>query len=439
MNAYVGLTFSIIEPDETGKEVPTDYNILLYTVSNTTVRASSSITSKPLVTGDYVMDHMYRNADTVSISGVFSKIKSSAVINDNTMTLAGFQKLMEKVKDRGIPVSYVKYNLLANNEDDGAMFVQRNNLILDDISWTENINTIDYSFSFKQVMFVEPIIYDVTTDDNYCPNVKEPVNKSFTESVLNKDAALAAILTYLNKTDFISETFWNKFWNIEQNKDSALAASIIGGVIAGGLILFTSTPIGWALAAGAIAGLAIYCVARGIRQWQTSVQYKTKPFKDWSTKEQKRFRNFIDSLEKQFEQINNSIKSYFLSSDEDQQIVLSFADTYYVFTFTTDNSSGNRYLTITDDNDNPIVSNKPLNGLITDITSDISKSNYLIYQNDNYCFITYLGGDSDADKKKLTNYAISISTINPANVMTAIVNIVKANIYKGMEVGNLPK
>ena len=110
-------------------------NIFLDTIDNVQVDASSTITEHPIPTGDIVADHMFKNPVTMTISGTVSLAGSSQKIIASEK-LVGFQELFEKIKNTGTLCTIYKLNKMT----DEVNFVERKDMALQSISWTEEIN-----------------------------------------------------------------------------------------------------------------------------------------------------------------------------------------------------------------------------------------------------------------------------------------------------------
>lgn len=431
MKSYAALSFNIKDDNN----VTQHYDVFLYSINDSSIFASTQVVQHPMVTGDKVADHMYREPDSISLSGTVSQYKSSAVVNENVFTLQSFEDLFERVKNEGVVCSLVRMSV----DDSGTAspkFKIRNNLVLKSINLTERNNTLDFSFSFEQVLFSETIEYDVTVDDNNMPNVQYPEMKNFSESLFDKSKAVEAIVTYLKEEGFITEEFWNKFFNWQSSKEFYAGAIIAGAGV--GISVTTYIAVGTSIGAvagliGTVAGLAVglvvYSVCKLIQIGDKARKYKTKPFEKWNDKEKTRFEEFLKSLSNEFDAFNTAIKVYQLTSDDDQQICLSIGDTYYTFVFTTNNVNKNKSLSIKniDEKDVKIVSD--LRSCPTDL-SEFKANTSLVTANNNYSFVAYLGDDTDSQKDKLSNYAIVISTIEPSKIMDAVIQIVKDNIYR---------
>lgn len=128
----------------------TDTNVMLDTIDDVNVGSSSVLTKHPIVNGDIISDHMYKEAITVQISGSFSLNGGTLVdINTSGSTLSNIQKLFERLKNEGIICTLMK---VTTDATQNIRFLQRNNMVLTDIGWREKINSMGFNFTFTQVL-----------------------------------------------------------------------------------------------------------------------------------------------------------------------------------------------------------------------------------------------------------------------------------------------
>lgn len=127
-----------------------DTSIMLDTINDVSVASSSRLTRHPIVNGDIIADHMYKEAITVRLNGSFS-LNGGTLVNINTSgsTLSNIQKLFERLKNEGIICTLMK---ITTDATQNLRFLQRANMVLSDISWTEKINSMNFDFTFTQVL-----------------------------------------------------------------------------------------------------------------------------------------------------------------------------------------------------------------------------------------------------------------------------------------------
>ena len=78
--------------------------IILENVSESSIQKTLSITTHPVVSGDEIADHFYKNPATMSFSGTISLNGSKPVILNSLpqdTPLRSYQKFFEKLQDEG--------------------------------------------------------------------------------------------------------------------------------------------------------------------------------------------------------------------------------------------------------------------------------------------------------------------------------------------------
>lgn len=142
--------------------------ILLDTINETSVNTSSNLTQHPIVNGDMVADHMYKDPITISLSGSFSLNGGTLMnISSTGSSLSNIQTLFERIKNEGIVCSLMK---VMTDSKQNMRFLERNNMVLTSIRWSEKVNSMDFSFTFTQVLTQTGAILsqnsiNLTTDD----------------------------------------------------------------------------------------------------------------------------------------------------------------------------------------------------------------------------------------------------------------------------------
>ena len=159
---------------ETIKYLPIDF------LEDRSIRASSTIVSQPLQNGDTMSDHMYRNPTELELSGKFSlngrnwQNDSYTDIYNTDDRLTAIEWVFEWIKNNGSlctittvatdidNVDHFSYdsngNVSGNINPSNTRFITRENMALTNISWKEKQNTLEFTFSFKEVIMIATFI-----------------------------------------------------------------------------------------------------------------------------------------------------------------------------------------------------------------------------------------------------------------------------------------
>lgn len=178
----------------------TNTNIAIFeldTCTEKSVSARSNIVTQPLQNGLTMSDHMYRLPDEVTLSGRFSlngnRINNlfESNISDSQDRLSRIQETFEYIKNNGILCDLTTMSGLPNGD---TRFKVRKNMALESINWREtNINSMSYTFTFKEVIVIDIPEYVSEPYTNFSPQTNEPTINSL-GSVLIESGDIAKII-----------------------------------------------------------------------------------------------------------------------------------------------------------------------------------------------------------------------------------------------------
>ena len=315
---------------------------------------SSRITEYPMLNNDIISDHMYREPGSISISGAFSTSGklSNSYQGSGALRLENVQNLFEYLKDSRKFIDIM------------SPYKIRENYLLQNISWIEKTNTLDYTFKFKQIhLATAPEIgVDIDLRDENLPSIVDIVKLDFTDEFLDKNKVIEAIIEVLKELDVVDGQFLIAMGTVT----TAIAASMTTLIIAVALSVSAIPGIGWFIGAAAILAVGITMIVRGAIS--RANKKKIKKFATYKNSakteaEQKRFADFIQSMFDQIEVMENYSKVYSLPNSGDQEAFLNINGQYYGFEFTRNNSDNSYSLKVTDMEDNLKYSNGKLIGL----------------------------------------------------------------------------
>lgn len=159
----------------------TKRKIQIGSVDDVSITTSSTITSHPIVSGDMISDHMFREPITIKVSGTISTHGDSYSTNFGNLTLAQMQTEFEKIKNNGILCELTKIDTSVG--EDTPKFIKRSNMALTSITWTEGIDDMKFDFSFNEVMTARITVDNVDSTDPYLPTTSDLISSNFTEDV----------------------------------------------------------------------------------------------------------------------------------------------------------------------------------------------------------------------------------------------------------------
>lgn len=328
-------------------------------VTEQSVSATSEITQYPTVSGDTIADHMIKQATTMTVGGVFSiygnKPTTFAGADDR---LTNIQSFFEKIKDEGILCTLTTVDRASNSKH---RFKTRDNMALTSITWQENQSSMTFSFAFTEALRVDmtTLVSDYT--DENVPAITEPSTLNFTDEFLDPEEITNIVKQQLQEVKLLDNDF--AIW-VSQNVDvvrqiatvTSIVAIAVGAKvlstmitisIAAGVLGLATNPVGWiiggaALAVGAIAAFFVWlCNNAAIKKAEE--EYGIKAFKKSDSDEEneqttERLCNYIGQVNQNLQVLNDVVQVFALQANIEQECMLYIGSTYYIFTFTKNNT-----------------------------------------------------------------------------------------------------
>lgn len=337
-------------------------------INSISIDLTSTVSTYPLVDGDSISDHMYRQPGTITISGTFStNSKFSASNYTGLARLKAIQNLFERIKDERLSVDIM------------SIFNVRPNYVLQSIQWTEHANTLDYTFLFKQIYTaaVEEVEYEVDVNDPNLPILTEPLQLDLTDTLIDWEEIDKMVIAALKSAKLIDDEFLLGALTIITSDEARAALVVTGvgaallakGIIGTAITLGVSIPVaGWiALGVSAIAAGIFALVTWGKKKTEQS-KYAIKAFKNYENDRQRqaeveRFVNFLGEIHTQLEVLETVAQVFAITANTNQECVMSIDGDYYIFKFEKNNATGFWSLKITDINGSLISETAQLVGL----------------------------------------------------------------------------
>ena len=340
----------------TSREI--DLNIYLDTIKDSSISVSSHVSTHPIATGEIIADHKYDEPITLRISGTFSLNQGSEFKFSRLSTV---QTLFESIKTKGILCDITKISM--NENKNSLRFLTRRNMVLQDITWVEKINTLEFTFTFLQIMYVDTRPTKVDTTDVYLPDIEGVDTCNFTETLLDFDALDTIIVEICKGTGFMTEEYANY---IEQFGTGALdiysslvpfasisirAGKLLGESASGKEIGLTEIleEIGHDITGSAIG---IYELGKAIYESISQYNYGKAVFNLYKDNEKLReqtnqnYAEFSDNIHQAFAQFNDVIDIYQVSVNKPQTCIVNLRGEFYQFVFEKNTIDGYYYLSV---------------------------------------------------------------------------------------------
>lgn len=479
MGAFRTIIGCNMEQYETHSFDPTRY-LVLDTQEPKTISTDSIIAQQPLQSGDTMSDHMYRNPDIVNISGMFSLNgknwdDDSYNFIESGDRLTNIQEVFERIKNEGIlcRITTIDEDDFAYNQSTGVInlksnaksrFKIRNNMALTSIQWTENQNTIKFTFKFVEVIMVEAQEYEPLSEEERealgLPHVTSPVGSSLGTVLAETGQLQQVIIQSLYDNGYIMDDFLTALGGIAEEffKDYAIAGAVISVGVAVGLI---SYGVGSALAAaGATMGtlFPVGTIVLAVGTVIAGIAIGISKFIEWCKKQQKqdiafklvngspetdgmRLKLLLDDIELKVNNVKNNLTVYTINGNYRQIVTINIAGEYYLITFDTNNATDDNEWGATVTN----MKNEPLNSVyhswcpVSSFT-DLNRTANLWFRDNTKQYEAYLVNpslsekvsknpeDLKAAKANLEGYTIWISKGNIQENVEAVMNAIEQAI-----------
>lgn len=448
---------SYIDPNDATNAV----TIILDTVNDTQVTASSTVTEHPTVNGTPMADHMYKNPIDLTLNGTFSLNGKKAILIDKAgKSLARVEKIFEDIKDKGILCTISKIKIV--DRDSTPQFTVRDNMVLQSITWVEKINSLGFTFNFREALRADVQTYDVDPDDRFAPDITYADVSSFSDTLLDWDAIDKEVLQTLIDYNLAEDDFLEYLATIDVGSfiaigiGAAVATALVSTLVALGVTISMIPIVGAVVAGVAAVVIGFFALRKLIKKRvykiKAFVYYKNATKRD---KEVKRFIEFYDSIHNKIRTLDGTMKLWSVSENKAQETLVNIDGSYYIFNFERNNvDSGYAYKlnvsdingttikctntncainAFTDGDDNNMVfsTSKSRVYLICPITADNPKwQEYLKLSDEDkrYLSQTQLEEYIQNSPYNLRNYYICAAQLSPVDFSEALTKIIQEAI-----------
>ena len=386
---------------------------LLDTVDDTTINSTSNLSSHPIAQGDIISDHMYRAQSTISLTGSYS-LNSGTNLNLGTgvTRLAVFESIFETIKNQGVICELLK---ISKDNSSNSRFLRRTNLVLTSIEWTEKINSLDFDFTFTQIITSEA----ATNAQNYSGDITQNTGTFDTTDIYLPTAIESGITTFYGAIltfNAVCSKLNNELINI--NTRTKNLASKIKALGTSGLKSIGISSNAASLISKCFSSYDLNDCDKLFSQGFINSLSSDKIislFSDDDKIENADIISFVNYLYNIYTKINllsDNVSCYQCSSAGEQTYTLLIDNVYYEFSFTRNNTTNEFYLSVRNsnsDNKEYSISSTKCSAAPTNF-SDLNASNRLFKTTNYNVYLLKLKGSSDSS---LSNHYILLSKINP--------------------------
>ena len=408
--------------------------LVLDTVSDVSVNCSSNLTEHPVVNGTMIADHMFINPVTMTIAGSISIMnanQNASIFNQEGSILSNIQYLFERLQREGVMCDIVKLSSF----NDNVMFLRRQNMVLTNIQWNEGIDRLSFNFGFRQAITVEVEQNDVDWSDEFLPSLTEGNSMSFTQTLLDWTVVDQMVGQIMDD----KELWQDKFKSYLGSLDEVQLVGLVGGAVIGLEIVHTvafftalsvAATVGIvAVAVVAVIGLVVgLAIKNALDKKELDEEFRENQFKYYENdrlrqQEVERFCNFIGGIHKNLTKLDNYLKVFQITSNEDQECLIAIGNTYYIFNFKHDNVNNVWTCNVYDvDYETCRASITNMNSTALQDFSACTPQNTLFNVPETGEYVYFITDGSNPND--LTTYNVVTSAINPQEVTKAIEDII---------------
>ena len=425
-------------------------------VSDSQITKNITITTHPIVSGEEIADHYYKEPITMTINGVISlngsksEVLEGSTVKGNPRMLRRFEEVFERVQNDGHLCDIVK---IQRGESGSYRFSKRENMVLTAVTWTEGINTLGFNMTFRQALIVDQTIFEDdnridtgktdrdnnnTLPDESLPNVNAPDKTSFAREIVDWDVIEAQIVASLHMSGAIPNEFYNAIISASPptediiDKETSVKGVTLADVTKARVIFQQSKSY---LREGNPFGLGKQRVGsyfKRITEEKQLWRFMLGPSNYYFRPETIYFKNagrFIKKLDEYLRQLSSPYEMYQFAQSGEQDVLATIGNENFIFQVRNNNVNGSYGITIlkgqTSAAENPVAV-----GGISDIRGAIST--YVQATNSNALLRTGSGQYIHLLKLKertvgLEYFALVISPPNtsPDSFVENIIKIVK--------------
>lgn len=419
--------------------------LVLDTVDDVNVRSSSTLTQHPIVDGSMVADHMFENPTQISITGLFPLEGNKKQNIERTTTgsqLANVEDLFERLKREGIRCEIVKISSI----DQQIRFLRRSNMVLTNITWNENINTLGYSFTFVEAQTVEVKVANITQADEDVPNILYPSTVSFSEAIADPSYVIYTILQFLKQKNVITDRFMNYVASFGSDALKKKGFSTTESIATATATKKSSTKVTASIAENQIGKgealisiakkavkvavpIAISCIGAisklitGKKQLIRIYDHTGNAIQD--AQDLKDFVHLCGQIYSAVQELDENIHVYQVSYNGDQECLVTLDNSYYSFIFKKNNITDKYALTVYNFDNDPdgekVAEVYDVNSRALSAYNECFMNNSLFRTSFTKQYVHLL---CNSNRNDLTNYFIIASEIYPPAYTEKIIEAV---------------
>ena len=437
------------------------------TVDSWPINESTTITTQPLINGDVVADHVYREPSTIRVSGSFSSYGYKKNTYKNGVDrLKTIQEVFEEIMNKGLfcKLTFMSGNLSGKNIS--TRYIIRDRYVITGINWVPNQSSMEFTIMFTEVILgnvVEEI--NIDTSDLKLPSVSGAIQTTLKETFLTKSTIAPVCINILKKEGYTDNRFLEA---TKSDSDSLLkgsddkqeiidilniainskifneAVNEAGDIVTAGLITGTAVlmlvPGANLLTAAGILGVSMLLAHFRANKLKVD-KFKYSSNKSKLTSTEQKFIKWVRGTSNYVNDLESKISGYLISKEEikdsrEVQVIIPVGGGYYQLSF----SMGN-------DDEKFTVAFQNLEGNLVGKSKTVPEDTYSIFDLDDSNLFGSIAGENvyvfnaklslckdDKERKEalkdISNYVIITTTGDMRDFKDMFNNLIKSYLYK---------
>lgn len=172
------------------------------------VKSTVELTSHPTAMGYDIADHIYRKPISLSMKGKYAENGLKAINWTGSDRLTEIQREFEDLQRKGTKFNIAMMKSGAYNDASKTRYIARSNMVLTSISWTEQQDTLSFSFDFTEAISSNAVIAEPVQDvrDPNVPAITDLKASSIVGEVVNSDDVIKLTIKTLADMDLVDTT-----------------------------------------------------------------------------------------------------------------------------------------------------------------------------------------------------------------------------------------
>lgn len=439
------------------------------TVDSWPINRSTVVTTQPMINGDIVADHIYREPSSIAVSGSFSLngSKSRSTYTGGVDRLSDIQSIFERISDEGIKCT-LTFMTPSIGGGVSTRFLIRENYVITNIRWDPKLTSMNFTMTFTEVIFGNAIEDSPSVIKDKYPSVTGVSESSLVDTYLNKTIISTYCISVMKLEGYTDDEFLRCVIEDAENllagsDDKQEILNILNIAINNGVNDQTKGEVGEIAMWGAVgltasAGLTIAFLPAGVISilaclTVTSIMMlfranKLKIDKFFYTKKrnqmierEKKFIEWIRSSTNYVSELEPEIDLYFVSSEglsnkSNVDIVLPIGEGYYQINFNLGNDDEKFMVSLQDLDNNLVGESKTVSEEVSSIFNLNRSSLYgIINERSVYVFNYKLAACKNENERKetlkdISSYAIVVSTKDMEQFQEGFIELIKSHLYK---------